>query len=475
MNNPNSNYPIPHGSSPTDSNYPPRPQNEGHDEHTPRSEEEDDHAPQDPSRSEENDEDANTSLTAQALNPDGTPKRPMNAFMIFARRRRPQVSAQNQSMRTGEISKILSKEWATMPSVEKQFYLDQAKQLKETFNSKYPDYVYRRRPNNSRKGRKHKTLAARGMENPLPPEMADDMSAVGDLGETALTDGEEHQGSFTPPELQYSRVGEVPPSASRATGYQYPGIRSSPLSYPAADRLAHEPPSSSPRTLPPGSTPMGYSYIPSSGHQSSVYGTEPGTSQSHSQWERSEHSRSSGWSGHDAPMSSLSARASSYSPSPGTHWTGSTTPPIPPPSSGPSSSTYSFPTLTSPFYPNHPSQPQNNYPTPPSAASSSNSPTQFNTQSSQMHPPPTPLREYDDRFAPSPSISPNYPAGSRDPLLYSQRQSMPRSLPPVQSISSYPPSHLPSHQTPHSAPHPSQPAMRPAAGQGGYWDKTEPI
>jgi HMG (high mobility group) box len=59
-------------------------------------------------------EDPNTSLIAQTLNTDGTPKRPMNAFMIFARRRRPQVSAENQTMRTGEISKILSKEWNAM-------------------------------------------------------------------------------------------------------------------------------------------------------------------------------------------------------------------------------------------------------------------------------------------------------------------------------------------------------------------------
>lgn len=61
--------------------------------------------------------DVHHSLTSQALNADGTPKRPMNAFMIFARRRRPQVSAANQMMRTGEISKILSKEWTSMPMV----------------------------------------------------------------------------------------------------------------------------------------------------------------------------------------------------------------------------------------------------------------------------------------------------------------------------------------------------------------------
>jgi len=66
-------------------------------------------------------DDENASLRSQALNSDGTPKRPMNAFMIFARRRRPQVSAANQMMRTGEISKILSKEWNTMPMVSSIF------------------------------------------------------------------------------------------------------------------------------------------------------------------------------------------------------------------------------------------------------------------------------------------------------------------------------------------------------------------
>ncbi|TRM58492.1 hypothetical protein BD626DRAFT_573500 [Schizophyllum amplum] len=96
----------------------------------------------------------NAALIAQTLNADGTPKRPMNAFMIFARRRRPQVSAANQSMRTGEISKILSKEWTQMPLSEKQFYLDQAKHLKDNFNSKYPEYVYRRKPNNSARRRR---------------------------------------------------------------------------------------------------------------------------------------------------------------------------------------------------------------------------------------------------------------------------------------------------------------------------------
>ncbi|KAH7330565.1 hypothetical protein B0J17DRAFT_156442 [Rhizoctonia solani] len=100
--------------------------------------------------------DTNAQLRSQQLNSDGTPKRPMNAFMIFARKRRPMVlvSSEQPTMRTGEISKILSKEWSEMGKEDKQFYLDQAKKLKDTFNTRWPDYVYRRRPNNSRKRRK---------------------------------------------------------------------------------------------------------------------------------------------------------------------------------------------------------------------------------------------------------------------------------------------------------------------------------
>ncbi|KAF7373351.1 hypothetical protein MSAN_00544700 [Mycena sanguinolenta] len=94
--------------------------------------------------------------TDAPLNADGSPKRPMNAFMIFARSRRPQVSAENQSMRTGDVSKILSQEWKTMSPADRQAYTAQASQLKQGFDAKYPDYVYRRRPNNTRK---HRQLA----------------------------------------------------------------------------------------------------------------------------------------------------------------------------------------------------------------------------------------------------------------------------------------------------------------------------
>ncbi|KAF9072446.1 hypothetical protein BDP27DRAFT_414112 [Rhodocollybia butyracea] len=77
----------------------------------------------------------------------------MNAFLIFARRRRPQVSfgQTGRLMSTGDVSKILAREWRSMPAPEKQFYLDCEKELKKKFQSQYPDYDYRRSSRRSKR------------------------------------------------------------------------------------------------------------------------------------------------------------------------------------------------------------------------------------------------------------------------------------------------------------------------------------
>ncbi|KAH8925212.1 hypothetical protein BT69DRAFT_1279891 [Atractiella rhizophila] len=81
----------------------------------------------------------------QELHADGQPRRPMNAFMIFARHRRPTIQKREPGLKTGEISKRLSAEWKSMTDTDKRFYLEQAKRLKDNFHEKYPDYVYRRK------------------------------------------------------------------------------------------------------------------------------------------------------------------------------------------------------------------------------------------------------------------------------------------------------------------------------------------
>ncbi|KAI0641242.1 hypothetical protein C8Q79DRAFT_920052 [Trametes meyenii] len=334
-------------------------------------------------------------LTSQTLNADGTPKRPMNAFMIFARKRRPQISAANQMMRTGDVSKILSKEWNSMEMSEKKFYLDQAKKLKDNFNSKYPDYVYRRRPNNSRKKRK--------------PETAhDDSQDGGHMGDpddpayddTSPIDPDDALMIPSPQEVQYTRSHTLSSSpvyhTHDAAGHAPPPACTYPYSSDfhashsvQSSRLSHL----SPESALPGSTvgavrpsplhdvgsiTQGYhshSLYQNPGHPSSMYSAH-GQHSATGLWDpnrggpRSDHSRSN-WPVLPALDINLARQRSfpstngglpngksdPYSPQlPNRPWSSATSSTASSGSSGASTSQHygssAFPTLSSAFFPN---------------------------------------------------------------------------------------------------------------------------
>jgi len=85
-------------------------------------------------------------------------KRPMNAFLIFSSERRPELQKLDPSMTTAMQSKILGDEWAKMDEKKKIEYTERAKLLKSEFQESHPDFVYTRRPNNSRKKRKKRKI-----------------------------------------------------------------------------------------------------------------------------------------------------------------------------------------------------------------------------------------------------------------------------------------------------------------------------
>ena len=183
--------------------------------------------------------------------------------MIFARRRRPQVSAANQTMRTGDISKILSKEWNSMDMVntpdygvlylptylptlfkgDKQFYLDQAKRLKETFNSKYPDYVYRRRPNNSRRKRRP-DASTNPLFDPSCGEAGDDFPAAHDFDYPSV-DVPDPARDLAP--SRGSSNSGMASGYSDSSGVASPPATLSTYGYPTNDYLASHVPPSGPR------------------------------------------------------------------------------------------------------------------------------------------------------------------------------------------------------------------------------------
>ncbi|KAK9719622.1 High mobility group, variant 2 [Basidiobolus ranarum] len=94
----------------------------------------------------------NLKMTPPNTTPSGQKlKRPMNAFLIYASERRPQLQQADPTMTTAAQSKILGDEWAKMDESRKLEYVERARTLKTEFLETNPDYVYTRRPNNTKK------------------------------------------------------------------------------------------------------------------------------------------------------------------------------------------------------------------------------------------------------------------------------------------------------------------------------------
>ena len=80
-------------------------------------------------------------------------KRPMNAFMIWAKKERGILQEMEPSLSNCSISKILGKRWKEMEQGEKQFYFEQQAVLAQRHKETYPDYKYRPRQRRNKTNR----------------------------------------------------------------------------------------------------------------------------------------------------------------------------------------------------------------------------------------------------------------------------------------------------------------------------------
>ncbi|XP_066573151.1 transcription factor SOX-30-like [Amia ocellicauda] len=82
---------------------------------------------------------------SSSKNKNGQIKRPMNAFMVWAKLHRPSLAKANPAANNGDISVQLGIEWNRLSEEQKKPYYDAAQKIKKRHCSEFPDWVYQPR------------------------------------------------------------------------------------------------------------------------------------------------------------------------------------------------------------------------------------------------------------------------------------------------------------------------------------------